>query len=37
MLQVADVAASSGWYQRALGFTSGHGGDEFEMLYAGEP
>ena len=37
MLQVADVAASSGWYQRTLGLTSGHGGDEFEMLYAGEP
>jgi uncharacterized glyoxalase superfamily protein PhnB len=37
MLQVSDVAAASGWYQRTLGFVSGHGGDEFEMLYAGEP
>ena len=37
MLQVADVAASSAWYQRALGLRSGHGGDEFEMLFAGEP
>jgi hypothetical protein len=37
MIQVADVVASSEWYQRALGLTSGHGGDEFEMLYAGEP
>ena len=31
MLQVGDVAAASGWYQRTLGLTSGHGGDEFEM------
>jgi len=37
MLQVQDVAASSAWYQRAFGFVSGHGGDEFEMLFAGEP
>lgn len=37
MLQVADVAAASAWYQRTLGLTSGHGGDEFEMLFAGEP
>jgi len=37
MIQVADVAAASGWYQRTLGLTSGHGGDEFEMLFAGEP
>jgi catechol 2,3-dioxygenase-like lactoylglutathione lyase family enzyme len=37
MLQVADVAAASEWYQRTLGLTSGHGGDEFEMLFAGEP
>ena len=36
MLQVADVAASSAWYQRALGLRSGHGGDEFEMLFDGE-
>jgi catechol 2,3-dioxygenase-like lactoylglutathione lyase family enzyme len=37
MIQVADVAASSRWYQRALGLVSGHGGDEFELLFAGEP
>ncbi len=33
MLQVADVAASSRWYQEALGLRSGHGGDDFEMLF----
>ena len=37
MLQVSDVVAASEWYQQTLGFVSGHGGDEFEMLYAGEP
>jgi catechol 2,3-dioxygenase-like lactoylglutathione lyase family enzyme len=37
MLQVADVAATSRWYQSALGLVSGHGGDEYEMLFAGEP
>jgi hypothetical protein len=37
MLQVSDVVAASQWYQRTLGFVSGHGGDEFEMLFAGEP
>jgi catechol 2,3-dioxygenase-like lactoylglutathione lyase family enzyme len=37
MLQVADVIASSQWYQRTLGLVSGHGGDEFEMLFAGTP
>jgi catechol 2,3-dioxygenase-like lactoylglutathione lyase family enzyme len=37
MIQVADVGASSQWYQDALGFVSGHGGDEFEMLFAGQP
>jgi catechol 2,3-dioxygenase-like lactoylglutathione lyase family enzyme len=26
------VSASSEWYQRALGLTSAHGGDEYEML-----
>jgi catechol 2,3-dioxygenase-like lactoylglutathione lyase family enzyme len=36
MLQVRDVAASSGWYQAALGLRSGHGGDEFEMLFDGD-
>jgi hypothetical protein len=37
MIQVADVVASSNWYQRTLGLVSGHGGEEFEMLFAGEP
>lgn len=36
MLQVRDVAASSRWYQASLGLRSGHGGDEFEMLFAGD-
>ena len=36
MLQVADVAGSSRWYQAALGMRSGHGGDEFEMLFDGD-
>jgi catechol 2,3-dioxygenase-like lactoylglutathione lyase family enzyme len=36
MLQVDDVAASSRWYQRSLGLRSGHGGDEFEMLFDGD-
>jgi catechol 2,3-dioxygenase-like lactoylglutathione lyase family enzyme len=36
MLQVGDVAASSRWYQDVLGLTSGHGGDEFEMLFDGD-
>jgi catechol 2,3-dioxygenase-like lactoylglutathione lyase family enzyme len=36
MLQVRDVAASSRWYQDVLGLSSGHGGDEFEMLFDGE-
>jgi catechol 2,3-dioxygenase-like lactoylglutathione lyase family enzyme len=36
MLQVRDVAASSKWYQGAFGLRSGHGGDEFEMLFAGD-
>ena len=37
MIQVADVGAASQWYQHVLGLVSGHGGDEFEMLFAGEP
>jgi len=37
MIQVADIAATSRWYQQTLGLVSGHGGDEFEMLFAGEP
>jgi len=36
MLQVRDVAASSSWYQAGLGLRSGHGGDEFEMLFDGD-
>jgi catechol 2,3-dioxygenase-like lactoylglutathione lyase family enzyme len=36
MLQVRDVEASSRWYQAALGLRSGHGGDEFEMLFDGD-
>lgn len=37
MLQVDDVEASSRWYQAALGLVSGHGGPDYEMLFAGEP
>jgi len=33
-LFVADVEASSRWYQQLFGVTSGHGGPEFEMLMA---
>jgi catechol 2,3-dioxygenase-like lactoylglutathione lyase family enzyme len=36
ILQVADVEASRGWYQRVIGLRSGHGGAEFEMLFAGD-
>ena len=36
MLQVHNIPASSQWYQSALGLRSGHGGDEFEMLFDGE-
>jgi catechol 2,3-dioxygenase-like lactoylglutathione lyase family enzyme len=36
MLQVDDVVKSSTWYQTVLGLRSGHGGDEFEMLFDGE-
>ena len=36
MLQVRDVAVSSRWYQDTLGLTSGHGGDQYEMLFAGD-
>jgi catechol 2,3-dioxygenase-like lactoylglutathione lyase family enzyme len=34
MICVADVEASSAWYQRTLGFASAHGGPEYEMLTA---
>ena len=36
MLQVSDVVVASRWYQDALGLTSGHGGEEFEMLFSGD-
>lgn len=32
MICVADVVAASEWFQRTLGFTSGHGGPEYEQL-----
>lgn len=35
MLVVKDVGSSSAWYQRLVGLSSGHGGDEFEMLMDG--
>lgn len=35
-LFVADVEASSRWYQELLGVSSAHGGPEFEMLAVGE-
>ena len=36
MLQVRDVGAASRWYQATLGLRSGHGGEEFEMLFDGD-
>ena len=32
MLTCTSVSGSSRWYQRTLGLTSGHGGDQYEML-----
>lgn len=32
LLSVRDVPLASRWYQRVLGATSGHGGDEYEQL-----
>lgn len=32
LLVVKDVPASSRWYQQLLGATSGHGGEQFEMI-----
>ncbi len=32
LIAVADVELASGWYQRVLGATSGHGGREYEQL-----
>jgi catechol 2,3-dioxygenase-like lactoylglutathione lyase family enzyme len=37
MLQVADIGAARSWYERVLGLVAGHGGDEYEMLFGGEP
>ena len=31
-----DVPATSRWYQAVLGFTTGHGGHEYEKLLSGE-
>ena len=36
MLQVSDVGVSSRWYQTVIGLRSGHGGDEFDMLFDGD-
>jgi catechol 2,3-dioxygenase-like lactoylglutathione lyase family enzyme len=36
MLQVQDVAGSRSWYDRVVGLRSGHEGDEFDMLFAGD-
>ena len=36
LIAVSDVEASSRFYQRALGCESGHGGREYERLYAGD-
>jgi len=36
MLQVRDVAQSSAWYHDVLGLRSGHGGDEYDMLFSGD-
>jgi catechol 2,3-dioxygenase-like lactoylglutathione lyase family enzyme len=36
MVTCSSVSASSAWYQRVLGLSSAHGGDEYEMLTVGE-
>jgi catechol 2,3-dioxygenase-like lactoylglutathione lyase family enzyme len=36
LLACASVSTSSAWYQRTLGLTSAHGGDEYEMLMHGD-
>ena len=36
LIFVHDVQASSAWCQQLLGCTSGHGGNEYERLVAGE-
>jgi len=35
MLVVQDVPASSAWYQELLDATSGHGGNEFDIIMSG--
>jgi catechol 2,3-dioxygenase-like lactoylglutathione lyase family enzyme len=35
MIAVANVEASSAWYQRVLGLASGHGGPDYEQLMSG--
>ena len=35
MIAVADVPATSLWFQTVLGFESAHGGDEYEQLMSG--
>jgi len=36
MIAVADVQATSRWYQQVLGLASGHGGPAYEQLMAGD-
>lgn len=36
MIGVADVPATSRWYQQVLGLSSGHGGPEYEQLMTGD-
>ena len=36
MIVVSDVEEGSRWYRELAGLTSGHGGDEFEMLMPGQ-
>ncbi len=35
MIVVSNVAAASDWFQEVLGLSSGHGGDEYEILMDG--
>lgn len=36
MIAVADVEATSRWFQNTLGLRSGHGGKEYEQLLSGD-
>lgn len=36
LIAVADVEASSTWYQQVLGCRSGHGGSHYEQLVSGD-